>query len=272
SKLELCIYPAFQVSTTVAEPYNSILPTHTHLSGCAFMVDNVTIYDIYYRNLDIDHPIYTNLNRMIGQIMSSITASLRFGRALNVDLTELLTNVIPYPCIHFPLATYATVISAEKAYHEQRSVAEITNACFEPVNQMVKCDPGHGKYMAYCLLYHGYMVPKYVSAATATIKTKHTIQFMDWCSTGFKVGIKCQPPPPSVVCGGDLPKYRAILGAWTHLDHKFDLMHVMHASVHWYGGEFFFEASEDMAAFEKAYEEVGVDSVRGERRKKGSLF
>merc|ERR1712107_654455 len=26
------------------------------------------------------------------------------------------------------------------------SVAEITNACFEPANQMVKCDPRHGKY------------------------------------------------------------------------------------------------------------------------------
>jgi hypothetical protein len=32
-----------------------------------------------------------------------------------------------------------------QAYHEQLSVAEVTNACFEPANQMVKCDPRHGK-------------------------------------------------------------------------------------------------------------------------------
>uniref|UniRef100_A0A667XTH8 Si:ch211-114n24.6 n=1 Tax=Myripristis murdjan TaxID=586833 RepID=A0A667XTH8_9TELE len=87
---------------------------------------------------------------------------------------------------------YARVISAEKAYHEQLSVADITNACFEPANQMVKCDPRHGKYMACCLLYRGDVVPKDVNSAIATIKTKRTIQFVDWCPTGFKVGINYQ--------------------------------------------------------------------------------
>ena len=79
SKLEFAIYPAPQVSTAVVEPYNSILTTHTTLehSDCAFMVDNEAIYDICRKNLDIERPTYTNLNRLIGQIVSSITASLR---------------------------------------------------------------------------------------------------------------------------------------------------------------------------------------------------
>ena len=32
-----------------------------------------------------------------------------------------------------------------QAYHEQMTVAEVTNSCFEPANQMVKCDPRIGK-------------------------------------------------------------------------------------------------------------------------------
>ena len=52
---------------------------------------------------------------------------------------------------------------------------------------MVKCDPRRGKYMACCLLYRGDVVPKDVNAAIATIKTKKSIQFVDWCPTGFKV-------------------------------------------------------------------------------------
>ncbi|CAL8071439.1 unnamed protein product [Calicophoron daubneyi] len=261
--------------------------THTTLehSDCAFMVDNEAIYDICRRNLDIERPTYTNLNRLIGQIVSSITASLRFDGALNVDLTEFQTNLVPYPRIHFPLATYAPVISAEKAYHEQLSVAEITNACFEPANQMVKCDPRHGKYMACCMLYRGDVVPKDVNAAIATIKTKRTIQFVDWCPTGFKVGINYQPP--TVVPGGDLAKVQravcmlsnttAIAEAWARLDHKFDLMYAKRAFVHWYVGEGmeegeFSEAREDLAALEKDYEEVGVDSVEGEGEGEGEEY
>ncbi|CAF4402637.1 unnamed protein product [Rotaria socialis] len=255
SKLEFAVYPAPQISTAVVEPYNSILTTHTTLehSDCAFMVDNEAIYDICRRNLDIERPTYTNLNRLIAQIVSSITASLRFDGALNVDLTEFQTNLVPYPRIHFPLATYAPIIS--------------------------------GKYMACCLLYRGDVVPKDVNAAIATIKTKRTIQFVDWCPTGFKVGINYQPP--TVVPGGDLAKVQravcmlsnttAIAEAWARLDHKFDLMYAKRAFVHWYVGEGmeegeFSEAREDLAALEKDYEEVGVDSVEGEGEGEGEEY
>ncbi|KAI4535791.1 hypothetical protein MG293_014118 [Ovis ammon polii] len=81
-----------------------------------------------------------------------------------------------------------------------------------------------------------------VSAAIATIKTKRTIQFVDWCPTGFKVGINYQPP--TVVPGGGLAKVQravcmlsnttAIAEAWARLDHRFDLMYAKHAFVHWY--------------------------------------
>ena len=105
--------------------------------------------------------------------------------------------------------------TVEKAYHEQLSVAEITNACFEPPNQMVKCDPRRGKYMACCMLYRGDVVPKDVNAAIASIKTKKSIQFVDWCPTGFKVGINYQPP--TVVPGSMYSRLRFVLLCFARL-------------------------------------------------------
>ena len=101
------------------EPYNSILYTHNTLDHCevGFLVDNEAIYDLCKTNLDITRPTYTNLNRLIAQIISSITASLRFDGAINVDLNEFQTNLVPYPRIHFPMATYSPIISADKVTH-----------------------------------------------------------------------------------------------------------------------------------------------------------
>uniref|UniRef100_A0A8R1XVZ7 Tubulin alpha chain n=1 Tax=Onchocerca volvulus TaxID=6282 RepID=A0A8R1XVZ7_ONCVO len=279
TKLEFSIYPAPQVSTAVVEPYNSVLITHATLehSNCSFIMDNEAIYEICHRNLDIDRPSYSNLNRLIAQIVSSITTSLRFDGVLNVDLMEFQTNLVPYPRIHFPLVTYAPVISAEKAYHESLSVMDITKACFDTPNQMVKCDPAKGKYMSVCLLYRGDVAPIDVNKTISSVRHHRQIQFVDWCPTGFKIGINYKPP--TVVPGWDvapvprtlcmLANTTAIAEAWARLDVKFDRMFAKRAFVHWYLGEGmeedeFTEAREDMAALEKDYEELAADDIDDE--------
>jgi len=275
-KLEFAIYPAPQVSTSVVEPYNAVLSTHSTIehADCTFLLDNEAVYDICKRNLDIPRPTFGHLNQMIAQVVSSITSSLRFDGSLNVDFNEFQTNLVPFPRVHYPLISYAPIISTKKSSHESFSIQDITNQCFEPRNQMVVCDPTQGQYMAVALLYRGDAQTQECHDAVGKIKTRSTFKLVDWSPTGFKIGINSSKPP--VVPNSDLAKVKrsvtlltnttAISEAWTRLDQKFDLMYSKRAFVHWYVGEGmeegeFSEAREDLAALERDYEDIGLDAV-----------
>lgn len=69
-----------------------------------------------------EHPIYTILNRIIAQLISSLTASLIFDSGLNVDVTKSQTNLVSYPHINFMLTPYVPFISADETCHERLSI------------------------------------------------------------------------------------------------------------------------------------------------------
>lgn len=270
SKLSFTVWSCPQISTSVVEPYNTILclAQLMQFSDVSVIYDNEALYDICKSKLDVELPTYTNINRLLAQVTSSLTASLRFDGALNVDIAEIHANLVPFPRIKFMISSYAPIISTEQASYQQLSVAEITTSVFEPASMMVKVVPARGKYISCCLMYRGDVVPKDVNAAVA--QSKNRTRFVDWCPNGFKCGINHQPP--AVVPCGDLAKVMrsccmignstAIAEAFGRVAHKFDLMYSKRgAFVHWYIGEgmeegCFSEARAEVAALENDYEEL----------------
>ena len=121
-KLEFCVYPAPQVATSVVEPYNSILTTHTTLEtfGLQLLWSITRLFTIYAAATSglsdpitrisiaslrkVSHTASGTIDANRDTVVSSITASLRFDGSLNVDLNEFQTNLVPYPRIHFPFS------------------------------------------------------------------------------------------------------------------------------------------------------------------------
>jgi len=273
-KFGFAVYPSPTTATSVVEPYNSVLSTHALLehNDVTIVLDNEAIYDVCKTKLKIQKPSYQNLNRIIAQVVSSLTSSLRFQGSLNVDLNEFQTNLVPYPRIHFMLSSYAPVISKQDVDHESLTTGEITNSAFEASNMMAKCDPRSGKYISCCLMYRGDVVTKDVTDAIRGIKTKQSVSFVNWSPSAFKCGINQKAP--TTIEGGDLAPVdksltmiansTSIADVFARNNQKFDMMYSKRAFVHWYVGEGmeeseFSEAREDLAALEKDYEELSKD-------------
>jgi len=283
SKIGFEIYPAPKISTCIVEPYNAMLSTHWLLdhTEVSVVLDNEAIYQICQKQLDVPRPSYNELNVIISKVISSMTASLRFDGELNVDLGEFQTNLVPFPRLHFMTTALAPVISAKKASHEAQTIREITDHVFQPQNMLVKYadfDPVEDKYMAISVNYRGEIKSKEANATVQWLKQNNKISFVEWCPTGFKIGLnevpaeKCKGDPMSkakrnvTMIGNNVAVSRVFT---ERINKKYDMMYSQRAFVHWYVGEGmeegeFSEAREDLGFLEKDYLDVVTEQASDE--------
>merc|ERR1712134_41192 len=285
SKIGYEIYPSPKISTCIVEPYNAMLTTHWLLdhTEVSVVLDNEAIYAICQKQLDIDRPSYADLNMLISKVISSMTASLRFDGELNVDLGEFQTNLVPFPRLHFMTTSLAPVISKKKASHEAQTVREITDHSFQPQNMLVKYgdfDPVEDKYMAISINYRGEIKSKEANATVQWLKQNNKVSFVEWCPTGFKIGLNNVPASDIkeerevmfkaaknvAMIGNNVAVSRVFTERITK---KYDMMYGQRAFVHWYVGEGmeegeFSEAREDLGFLEKDYLDVVTEQASDE--------
>jgi len=142
---EPAIFPSTDFACSIVEPYNAIFSIANSLRtpDLTLMLDNQAAYRICKTNLKVPNPNFEHLNRIIAQMVSAVTTSLRFETELNASLEELVTNLVPQLQFRYPVLSLAPLRSPSSAGHESFTTKEIVTDLFDEKN--ILCDLGVGK-------------------------------------------------------------------------------------------------------------------------------
>ena len=234
--MDCILSPDFQhQDSCIVQPYNTIFGYHRTIDKfyANIIFENEQLYEkslLYHKSASWD-----DINYLYSMTMSHLTSGWRFSGSLGIDLHDL-TTLIAYPRIMFFVPSLAPLNC------DDNSVIGLTQSLFDYSNCFVKCHSRQGLYMKIWMLYRGDVNTQQIGSAIQHLKQQKIADFVDWCPTGFKVGLYNEPPlwkgplkdcPRSAVM---LSNTTAVKRMFSRLLDPFDKLYSKRSFVHWYVG------------------------------------
>jgi len=240
------VFPSPKVSDTVVEPYNAVLSSHQLLENSdeTFIVDNEALYNIMHNVLKKKTVEYSVLNQLIAKVTCGITSSIRFPGMLNGDLRKLGVNLVPFPRLHFFLASFAPLFAENSSQHAAVNVKELTSQAISARNYYCNVKPEDGKVLACSFMFRGATI----KSADVDDQMKqlqeaaNKLPFVEWIPNNIKSGIckvsgenKIEQPKAENLT--QVANSTALKGIFQRLATQFGAMYRRKAFLHWYKGE-----------------------------------
>ena len=139
------MYPSYgylgKMPECVVASYNALLASHRLIDDCdvSVVLQNGQTGNIMNQSMFV-RPWWYNVNKMMAKIIATATFPLRCGKdlqeiAINTNLQEYYTNMVPFPRLHFMLTALAPIgsfsaIAGGNKWTRELDVRSITQQCF----------------------------------------------------------------------------------------------------------------------------------------------
>jgi tubulin alpha len=266
------IFPSYNFSTT--EIYNTVLSLAKliEINDLCFMLFNELIFKICEKFLNIEYPTFDDINLIIAYLVSNITSTIRFNNQFYTNLNKITSNLSSYPRQHFILSSLAPLIPKEKEYLENYSVDRITNLAFQKDYQMTNYYEKFNKCHSIYLIYRGDVSRNDINNSIKSLKEKKCIKLKFDYNPPNLFNVNYLNQPIKIINNNILGKvFRNVTLLYNSdiigeiisnkISYNFDLSYQKKCFVYLYKKYeieegIFDEAREDIAAFEKDYDEV----------------
>jgi tubulin beta len=233
------VIPSPKVSGTVVEPYNAVLSINEMIANSdeSICIDNEALYDICRNTLRLCNPKIGDLNHLISMTMAGVTTCFRYPGQLNTDLRKLMTNMCPYPRLHFFIPGFAPLTSRSSEPYRKTTTAELVSQIFDSRNQMAAFDPQDGRYLTCAAIFRGLVSSKDIDQQLMMIQEKNADMFSNWVPNNIKTAICDIPPRGLQLSATFISNTTAIQFLFKRLMTQYQTMFQKRAFIHWYTGE-----------------------------------
>uniref|UniRef100_A0A6U6CF00 Tubulin/FtsZ GTPase domain-containing protein n=1 Tax=Guillardia theta TaxID=55529 RepID=A0A6U6CF00_GUITH len=210
---------------------------------------------------------FDEMNNIAANMLTNLTASMRFEGSLNVDLNEITMNMVPFPRLKFLVSSVSPLCGklSRGADGSPYSVDAMFSEAFHKDSQLIKGDPKSSTYLACALMARGDVPISDMHRNVA--RMKKSVTMARWNPDGFKIGL-CGTPPAgqdkALLC---LSNNCCVADTFSAFQERFMRLYKRKAMLHHYdkflgsdSQQEFEEAAENLKALVKEYQEYDMSS------------